>query len=234
MSIFWVIIFIIIDYKNLFYIQPYHLEYKFISRFVSQIIITKEVFMKKRISALLALFTLLFSFVNAGESQSQNCACLQYGSFYTTENQIVAPEHPILFDEEALPSTKCIEHQCGTGDFIIKEPGIYRVIYSVSLKDQCDKDYWKNVALTLNGHVIAGSEMYVGEENHLSTLAVLVKICQESCCHNTIRVINNNNISKGWNNILLSSDECYKDVTASIVIERIGACATDCPCKVAK
>lgn len=164
----------------------------------------------------------------------------QYGGFYTTETCTVAPEHAISFDKEMVCPTKGIEHSAASGDFIIKEAGVYRVTYSISLeceypgKSMWKKEFWKNVALTLNDSLIASSKMHVGEDEHLSTLTVLVKICDKSCCGHVLRLINNNDVSKGWHNIKLKAGDCYDNVTASIVIERVGDCDCDCCCKSSK
>ncbi|MES2200519.1 MAG: hypothetical protein V4489_10200 [Chlamydiota bacterium] len=203
--------------------------------------------MKKQFLFLSSVLSLLLatssiSSLNAAEpgnpaSDHHKHKAIQYAGFYTTEDCKIAPEHPIIFDKEMVSPTKGIEHPCNSGDFIIKEPGMYRIIYSVSLEDECEgksmwkKEYWKNVALTLNDHVILGSKMNIGEEGQLSTLAVLVKICDKTCCNNVIRVINNNLVSKGWHNIKLKAGEYCEDVTASIVIERIADCHHDCCCE---
>jgi hypothetical protein len=151
----------------------------------------------------------------------------QYGSFYTKRQVSVPPEHAIPFDEQTVLPACGIHHTPGTADFFLTEPGIYRVIYSVSLKSAGGM-----VALQLNDSVIPGSEMCVGANTQLSTLGMLIKVCSKSCCDYKLRVINNYpNSAAGWysNDICLGSC-CAGDcnVTASLEIERISDCCDDC------
>gem|GEM_PF-7097737 len=196
--------------------------------------------MKKFSTVLSAIFfmanMLASSYVTAAaDSPPSYACCMQYGSFYTKNEAAVAPEHPILFDKELVCSSKGIEHPNGTGDFIIKEPGVYRITYSVSLKP-CDytedkNGQYRNVALTLNGRVVRGSEMFIGEGDQLSTLSLLVKVCGTTCCDHTLRIINNNSVSDGWHNIYLESGPSGGSVSASISMEKVCSCPADCCCK---
>jgi hypothetical protein len=175
------------------------------------------------------------SYVSAAEMPPAQGCCMQYGSFYTKDEMVVAPEHAILFNKELLCPTKGIEHPQGSGEFILKEAGVYRITYSVSLKENKsddDKDAcYRKVALTLNGHVVRGSEMFVGESDHLSTMTLLVKVCGKSCCDHVLRIVNNNPLSDGWHNISLEAGCSCDSVSAAITIEKVCPCPSDCCCK---
>lgn len=150
----------------------------------------------------------------------------QYGSFYTKKCAFVPPEHSIPFDEETVRTTDGINHPKDTGDFFIKEPGIYRVIYSVSLKSS------GNVALKLDDYVIPGSEMYVSQANELSTIGLLIRICNKSCCEHKLQLVNNYPLNQsGWysNDIILESQG--NNITASFEIERVDDCRDGCCCR---
>ncbi len=168
----------------------------------------KWIFMKK-FSVLFNLFFFVASIVSSSFATALDAPASnawQYGSFYTMCDTAVAPEHAIPFDCESVFHTKGIEHPAGSGDFVLKETGIYRVTYSVSLKErECDRDCNRRVALTLNGHVVRGSEMFVGDCDQLSTLTLLIKVCGASCCDHVLRVINNNCLINGWHNICLKA-----------------------------
>lgn len=146
--------------------------------------------------------------------------CTQYGSFYTKRDLVIAPDFAIPFDQENIEHSSGIEHINGGTDFIIKDPGIYRVIYSVSLGCK------GNVALTLNGIIIPGSEIYIEKDDQLTTLALLIKICEPISCGNVLRVINNNPAATIWhdNNIYLNAGKGNHNVTAAIVIEKAAEC----------
>lgn len=166
---------------------------------------------------------------NTAVARNHYHSCMEYGSFYTKKEALVAPGNAILFDHktDSVVHTSGIQHHPGSGDIIIKNPGIYRVIYSVSLKHEGDQ-----VALSLNGNVIHGTEMFVGEDNHLSTLGVLISTCEYNCCGDTLRVINNNPPPTKWksHNIHLQAGSCPGNVTASIVIEKVADCPEVCCC----
>lgn len=151
--------------------------------------------------------------------------CTEFGSFYTNEEVVVAPEFAIPFNYESdhVHHSQGIEHAEGGTDFVIKEPGVYKVIYSVSLESR------GQVALTLDGVVVAGSEIYVEKGEQLNTLALLIKVCDTECCGKTLRVINHNSPSSGWydHNIQLKTGR-HHNVTAAIVIEKIAECCDDC------
>ncbi|MBX9922626.1 MAG: hypothetical protein K2Y01_00810 [Rhabdochlamydiaceae bacterium] len=171
---------------------------------------------------------------DSSERRTTPCCCMEYGSFYTKSSDVIAPEHPILFDGELLSPSKGIDHPLESGEFILKEPGIYRITYSVSLKEDKysfmkEKDQNRKVALSLNGQVIVGSEMFAGDQ--MSTMSMLVKVCGKTCCDYVLRLINNNPLSCGWHNIQLQSGPNCDTVSASIVIEKVCDCPTDCCCK---
>jgi len=153
---------------------------------------------------------------------------VQYGSFFTRHEVLVRPEHPIIFDHHTVRPTRGIEHPEGTGDFILKEPGVYEVTYSASLK--CSGGY---LAVTLDDVVIPGSEMYVGAPYQLSTLSFVIKVCGEpNCCNHVLRVINNYPLTPGWfSHDLHLHAGGYDTVTAAIEIEKIAKCCKKCPCK---
>lgn len=192
--------------------------------------------MKKWFFTSFALLAVCFLTANVNanqcQEQRQDCCCYstpkcaEFGSFFTKDEQAIAPTQAIPFDHESdqVHHSPGIEHIPGGTDFTIKKPGIYRVIYSVSLK--CHGQ----VALTLNGVVVPGSETHVEEEEQLSTTALLIKICDIDCCGKILRVINNNPLPHGWhdNNIHLKAGKHHRNITAAIVIEKAADCC-DCP-----
>ncbi len=149
----------------------------------------------------------------------------QYASFYTKKEVSVPPEHAVPFDEQTVLPTCGIQHVPGSGDFFIKEPGIYRVIYSASMKDAGSM-----VALELNDSIIQGSEMCIGNCKQLSTLGLLIKVCGRSCCDYKLRLVNNYPLSEiGWYSKDICLQACdHRNVTASLEIERIAECCDGC------
>lgn len=182
--------------------------------------------MKKLAILLNVFFFGLIGSVNAQEPTPTQQ--LQYGSFYTKKHLTVAPEHAITFDNDNVCPTKGVTNVEGTGDILLKDPGVYRVSYSVSLKEEKCQSSWsykkedsRRVALSLNGSVIPGSEMFIGENEHFGTLSLLVKVCGKNCCDYTLRVINNSSLAEGWSNLHLKSGQGHQDVSASITIEKV-------------
>lgn len=151
----------------------------------------------------------------------------QYGSFFTKKHVAIPPEHGIPLNEETVLHSCGIEHLPGTPDFFIKEPGVYRVIYGVSLKEKGGM-----VALELNDAVIPGSEMCVGCDNELSTMGLLINVCGRSCCDHKLRIVNNYPISElGWYRKDICLKSCCgedKNVTAFLEIERVSDCCDSC------
>jgi hypothetical protein len=169
--------------------------------------------------------------LSAGEPhkhQQDNCCvaplkCLQYGAFFTKRECEVKPQHAIHFDHQdsRVFPTSGIRHEHNSSKFVISSPGIYRVIYSVSLEDK------GRVALTLDDNIIPGSEMYIGQDKHLSTLTVLVNIC-DIPCDSILQVINNNAHSSSWHNHDITLKSADGNVTAAIDIEKIAECHKPC------
>jgi hypothetical protein len=177
---------------------------------------------------IVVLLYLLSSSVYAetpNQNDSHHHHSLQYGSFYTKEHVRIPPEHGIPFDEQTVLPACGIQHIPGSAEFFLKEPGIYRVIYSVSAKEAGSR-----VALQLNDSIIQGSEMCIGQANELSTLGLLIEVCGRSCCDHKLRVINNYPLYEvGWysKDICLSSCCEHGNVSASIVIERVANCCKE-------
>lgn len=185
--------------------------------------------MKKLLCTFFILFSSFIFYADAichNRCEKTCCSCPvvcpEYGSWFTKEEVEIAPRHGIPFDHESdhIHHTRGIAHTLGESDFIIKDPGIYRVTYSVALFSEGD------VALTLDGTVIPGSEMHIEKSEHLSTISLLINICRRDCPK--LRVINNNPSSGFWerHNIKLFSGK-HHNVKAAIVIEKAAECCCD-------
>ena len=173
----------------------------------------------------LALSLFLTPSLQAHEDPSTKC-CKTFGGFYTKDDSEIDRGQAIAFDhniDDIAPSGG-ISHSPGSSDITLRFPGIYRVTFSVSLKDD------GRVALTLDGDIIPGSEMFVGGHEHLSTLSVLVKVCHTGCGR-VLRLINNSHHHEGWfkhDEIRLKAGHDHQNVTASILIERLANCPHCC------
>jgi hypothetical protein len=179
------------------------------------------------LTSLLLLSSLIFN-VHAEDDEhhhpNRHC-CKVYAAFYTKDHVEIHREHAIPFDHESddVTSTGGISHEPGSSDIKIRWPGIYRITYSVSLKDSGGR-----LALTLDGHIIQGSELFVGAYEQLSTLSVLVKVCNTGCKGKIIRVINNHEASWFHQDIRLKAGHDHENVTAAILIEKIANCPHCC------
>lgn len=182
---------------------------------------------KLLLTSWLLLSSLVFN-VNAQSDEhnhpNRHC-CKVYGAFYTKDDFVVHRNQAIPFDhnDDDVTTTGGISHTPGSSEIKIRWPGIYRITYSVSLKDSGGR-----LALTLDHKIIQGSELFVGASEQLSTLSVLVKICDIDCHGKILRVINNHEESWFHQDIKLKAGEEHENVTAAILIERIANCPLCC------
>jgi hypothetical protein len=177
---------------------------------------------KVLLTSLFFIFSLAFFNLQAYDDEflhahlvKQGC-CKIFGYFYTKNDPVIQREEAIPFDHQndALVTGE-IDHSPGSGDFIIRSPGIYRIIYSVSLKDAGGR-----VAISLDGNIVPGSQMIIGEGQHLSTLALLVKIAP--ChCGKVLRIVNNHSGHWFHHDIQLAAGVDQENVTASLLIEKV-------------
>lgn len=172
----------------------------------------------------LALTFFSFNSLQSHEDAHKWRCCKVYAGFYTKDHVELNYGEAVPFDHnmDDIASTGGIIHSPGSCDITLRVPGIYRVTYSVSLKEKKGK-----LALTLDGKVIQGSEAYVGENEHLSTLSTLVAV-HHSSCGQVLRLINNGH-HEGWfgHDIKLLAGYDHQNVTASILIERIANLCSD-------